>query len=156
MDLLLLALISLTAPDRPDRTPKIDGPIHQAMQGKWHFVSATLGDVTLTRSIPNQLFVTRTEISHLVFDRQSPGQSNQRFVIHERANPVQIDLLPTQLEDRVIEGIVKIEGDTLTICVPVGAAKARPSEFRVHPRSKVITLQFRREPPGRTVIEGSR
>ena len=48
-------------------------------------------------------------------------------------------------KDKVYQGIYKLEGDKLTICIPEQAGNKRPTEFTAKEGSKQMILQLKRE-----------
>ena len=57
--------------------------------------------------------------------------------------------IPSDLSEEFAEpmaqkGILKIEGDTLTLCVSIGRTDGRPAEFAAPRNSGLMLMQFQR------------
>jgi uncharacterized protein (TIGR03067 family) len=69
-----------------------------------------------------------------------------RWVIDAKKEPAAIDIDPNRKGDKRELGILKIEGDTLTLCVILEGDGPRPTEFKAAADSKVTLLHLKRVP----------
>ncbi len=68
------------------------------------------------------------------------------FKLDAAAKPAAIDLtlLTGESKGKTMQGIYRIEGDTLTVCVAEPGKKDRPREFRSEPGKSHMLLVFQR------------
>lgn len=101
----------------------------KSMQGSWVIETAQLGFPTVPSAKGHPLTITGTK-----YTRKLPvnnGVESGTFALVAGTDPMRIDL---KMEDGyMLEGIIKVEGDKLTLCyeaVRLGQNKYRPFEFK--------------------------
>jgi len=69
-----------------------------------------------------------------------------RFTVHPQTKPKSIDTtnLDGTEKGRTIAGIYRIEGDTLTLCIPTARGMGRPQDFEAKERSKLAVFTLHR------------
>ena len=140
--LLLFAGAVLAAPDRPDPTPKEARPLQEHLQGEWQVVAAVLGGKPQPALKPGEtVFIFAGD--RLTIRR--PNLENvYEFNLDAKQNPAVINLRSVILAGKerkggaFIPGILKVEGDMLSICLrPVNGFVSDAS-------NKVILWQVKR------------
>lgn len=114
-------------------------------QGTWRLVSAETDGAPAPKERIDGVTVTIAGKTHTVRVKDQVAAKDVAFELDPSKSPREVT--DTVGEGKVIRGIYKIEGDTLTSCVaPVNAA--RPTEFSAPAGSKRTLRVFRREPAG--------
>jgi uncharacterized protein (TIGR03067 family) len=141
-----IALAILAVPDRPDPTPKGELPRQEQIQGEWQIVEA------LARGVPNGAIKAnqttfRFEKEKMLL-RLAPG-AGKEFEYHFSADftksPATFDfIIGTNKGGKSTVGIVKIEGDTMTICYSFAGAPGRPAEFSSTAASNTALWKLKR------------
>ena len=67
-------------------------------------------------------------------------QKKATYKINPAGKPKEIDLKPEE-KDEAMQGIYRIEKDTLTICICEGQNVARPTEFEAKDKNVLVTLK---------------
>ena len=144
---LMIAMLTVAVPDRPDRTPKEVKPAPTGIQGHWQGVNATVFGQP-QKPMPGEedivIHITAGEI--LTFKKGMPENQKLTYTIDTTKTPAAIDLVQKQGRmDFKLAGIFKIEGDKLTLCLSFLDA-ARPTEFVSTAASQTILLEMKRVP----------
>lgn len=129
--LLMLAVLAVAVPDRPNPTPKEARPLQEQLQGEWQVVSAmTAGKPIATLKPGEAVFIFAGD--RLIIRR--PNLENvYEFTIDGTPNPAVISLRSKKIAGKDVNkpapviGILKIEGDLLSICLrPVNGFASTP------------------------------
>jgi uncharacterized protein (TIGR03067 family) len=150
--LLLLALVIALPPDRPDPTPKDKEkarPLAEQIQGEWQMTKAIRGGQAEQPEKVNGTAIVIKDTTLLVREAGRKRNEDARFTLDANKTPAAIDLMPVDPKDGngrgiTVEGIIKIEGDTLTLCFPHGGGGKRPTQFVSDRGSNLSLLEFRR------------
>jgi uncharacterized protein (TIGR03067 family) len=151
---LILAILAAIPPDRPDPNPKGKAvPLLEQMQGEWKLTKATRGDQPEDpQKVTRTTFLIKGDVMHIKeFERNSTEDA--KFKLDETKSPIAFDIVP--LKDRgngekiVVVGILKLDGDTLTICFAHGGRGNRPTEFASPPNTNLSLLELKRMAPKR-------
>ena len=138
--ILMIAVFAIAAPDRPDPTPKVSRPVQEQILGDWLQVKRVIGGNEQPN--PNELTMTVTPMNiqhvHLRNGAKEPGFMFP-YSLDTTKNPVVISFRASQYE-----GILKIEGDLLTICYSPAGEPQRPSGFASPPNTRITLLQLTR------------
>ena len=123
----------------------------QKLQGTWRV------DIPVPKNAPGMQGIAVQEVRYIFRGSQwgmtvpVPGLQFRPtmlpFTIDPSQEPKAIDL--TTPDGKVVHGIYRLEGDTLTLCLdydPQGTGRPRPTEFRTD--SDVLVRVLRREPAG--------
>jgi uncharacterized protein (TIGR03067 family) len=113
---IALARVAIAAPG-PKDPPKKDSPI----VGEWQLLSVD-GQETISATYN---FSATGDLDARGFIGNVESGFRARYVTNEKPDPFEIDI--THRDERY-EGIVKFEGDRLTICYRLGRGK-RPKKF---------------------------
>jgi uncharacterized protein (TIGR03067 family) len=125
--LLMLAIFAVTVPDREDRTPKEAKPQEQIL-GDWQDRNYK---ILVFRIMPS-------ESVFLVNGQPSAADGlTATYSIDWSKNPVAMDFI-ARGGGRKLEGILKLEGDRLTLALPLNNS-SRPTDFG--PRNQVLHYQ---------------
>src|SRR5262245_16456596 len=126
---ILLVVLTLGAPMPKDTAPEAD-----KMVGDWEIESVTVRGETRRPTTKEDIFVIRFAADGKItwFDHKGRdfGEPNQSYSVAKSADHTHIDWkeVPADSPAKSAPGIVKIEGDQLTIAVAVTGAD-RPSRF---------------------------
>jgi uncharacterized protein (TIGR03067 family) len=151
--LLLLGVLAVAVPDRPDPNPPQGKPITEAIQGDWEVVASTWkGGEAYPYITPGAVFIFKGESMTLhlrsVGDPKpgAGGGYHYAFALDGKKTPVTIDFsIGGKLDRKVaLPGIVKLDGDMLTICYQFGAPTTRPTAFATSPESRLVMWQMKR------------
>lgn len=144
---LILVVAVLAAPDRPDLTPKEarpQPPLKELIQGEWQVVTATANGVPNKIIAPgqasfrfegNKMFLRRGKIAN---------ETAYEFVLDATKSPATFDFSIGKGAGQSLMGIIKLEGDTLTICYYFSRQPGRPTEFASTPTSQSALWQLKR------------
>jgi uncharacterized protein (TIGR03067 family) len=123
--LLLIAVLSLAAPNREDPTPKEAKSLHEQLIGDWLQVKRVIGGTDQPNLNNLTLVFTRESLQHVhvVNGLKKPGPSFSYSLDVTKA-PAVISFRTSKFE-----GILKIEGDILTICYSQMGASRPPGQF---------------------------
>lgn len=141
----LFAVLAFVPPDRPDPNPKDKAkPIQEQILGDWQLVKMVVGgDKDRKQFGPTVLTFTAKEI--IITEngkRQDPD--NADYTLDVTKKPIALDIQPKRGGERKIEGILKVEGEELTICFAHGGRGNRPLEFASPANSEVALMQLKR------------
>lgn len=135
--LLVTFVLAALVPDRPDPTPRENAkPLREQIVGDWQIVTIKIGPEVFVGSAT--LRITSTHTTVVVDGRPNPGD---RFT-----GPYTMDaaLTPVSVEwtDAKFQGIVKMDGEQLVLCVSLGGA--RPNEFKTTLQGPTVYLMHLR------------
>jgi uncharacterized protein (TIGR03067 family) len=137
---LLIAILAVAAPIREDQRPK-EKPLQEQVIGAWQSVKVIERGTEV--EIAMKVVFTPTEV-HLWTDGERKMDEDATWVIDAKKDPAMIDLNPKKKGAKKELGILKIEGDVLTVCVVEESDGPRPTEFKSPADSKVVLLHFKR------------
>lgn len=127
--LLTLAIVAFAAPDRPDPTPKQAVAPSEQILGDWEIVSGPKDGVLRVRRI--------TAANMLILVNGTPWPNDQLsgdYKVDWSKSPATFEIPRTRCK-----GILKIEGDLLTICYTFGGPY--PAEFKTVNGNRVTLSQ---------------
>lgn len=144
--ILMIAVLAVAVPDRQDPNVKVAKPLQEQLQGEWQMTQAVTGG---NNKVEDQMKVNGTTLvikgnQMKIREADRDNIDEVTFTLDAAKKPSAIDLMPKRGGPRKIEGIIKIEGDTLSLCFPHAGEGERPSEFVSPPNSRVSLLQFKR------------
>ena len=133
--LLLFSVLAIGVPDRPDPSAKENRPIAEDLLGEWQ----------VTRRVTNGNFNPDLPLLHMIFKRDAMQHLLNGtqpatlfpYTLDATKNPAGITFLPANET-----GILKIEGDVLTICLD--KENRYPTEFNSPLNSTITLIQLRR------------
>jgi RNA polymerase sigma factor (sigma-70 family) len=113
------------------------------LQGTWSVATVELAGAPLQGAIPRMIF---TEERCILVDHQGAQTGSWPYTLDPSTDPPTIDF---QKGEVTSQGIYRLAGDTLTICLNNGQGSDRPNAFSTMPNDPSIMLfVLRREPPG--------
>ncbi|MBM3993012.1 MAG: TIGR03067 domain-containing protein [Planctomycetes bacterium] len=139
---LTLVLFTIAAPERKPLAPSEETPpsVHQQILGEWKLVSAVIGGKSEIANRPKDTILTfERKVIHVREDGIQRPNDDAAYALDTTKAIVQIDTTP---KDAKILGILKVEGDRLTLCFSLGSA--RPASFASPAGSSVSLYQFQR------------
>ena len=136
MNVTLALVFALGAPGLKDPPAKPN-----PLVGEWVQVSVALAGKTRTDSAYRYEFTADGKWLRHFRDKKLQGDS--QYSIDLKADPSAIDL-KTRADWPSIQGIFKVEGDTLTIAEAQDGRTVRPTDFEIPKDSKVAVYVFKR------------
>ena len=135
MNPLIVGLVLVVgAPGQKDKskpTPKIEGDwIVQSIEGEG---KDKKGEVRFTFT------ADLIKIKEAGRDRSEDAN----YTVDLTKTPGEIDIKPGKGVDIVVQGIIKIDGDTMQICFAMGAE--RPKEFKIEAGKPMILVSLKRD-----------
>lgn len=112
-----------------------------SLQGKWRVLS-TVSDGK--DEAVNEKAYFRFDGENLVMQR-GDRELKSTFTLDATKQPAHIDLTIPGTKEATF-GLLKIDGDDLTLCIPVGREAKRPTELAAPAESKRILFRMKREP----------
>jgi uncharacterized protein (TIGR03067 family) len=138
--MLVIALLVMLAPDRPDPSPKPETPaLGKQLFGEWQLVKNVVAGA---EAAPDGLTMVFTAEALQQVDNRNglrTALGSYKFVLDATRNPARISFPQTKYE-----GIIKIEGDILTICFANAGSSEPPAQFASTAGSGAIILEARR------------
>ena len=138
---------ALAIPVRPDRhapTPPVIAPLAAQMQGRWQIVQYLAMDRMLPQNtIDNMSLVIEGGEMRVENNGAKKNVSTYTFTIDATKTPATFDFTSMSAKDLSFRGIVKIEGDVMTVCFDHGRGN-RPAAFVPPATSKAYLWQARR------------
>ena len=133
--LLLISVLAIAAPVRPQREPVPDErpPLAEQILGDWVTVQYIRGGTVDKEAEGTGLKFTRTALE-----------------VHEKLDaakaPASIDILVPYQRGETVRAILKVEGDQLTLCLRDGGGDERPTSFASPPGTNISLVTLRRAP----------
>jgi len=114
------------------------------LAGTWSCNSAVIDGRPLADETARQLKLTMTTDRYKT-ERGDQVLFDSTYMLNAAKTPVQIDMVGTEgdLKDKAALGIVKLDGDQLTMCY-VMPGKERPTVFESGPQSGVFLVVWKR------------
>jgi uncharacterized protein (TIGR03067 family) len=144
--LLLTLMGTALIQDEVKPTPTELRRAHQMLAGAWTIVSATDdgtvigGDLLRTKLVKDGRVVVRNRsITHV--NPETGETLVNAFTINPAKSPRTIDLI--SVDDRMLPGIFKFDGDDLVICFTDGHNAERPTDFESKSGSSRIVLHLK-------------
>jgi uncharacterized protein (TIGR03067 family) len=142
-------MLAIAAPDRPAPGPaKEFNSFKEATQGQWLITSALSngGDHPMMKQAPVTFLFERD----LMTIRKVNYKDNiYTLTFDTTKNPIEVEISSRNINGKEtkgqpIHGIIKIEGDVLTICFQTGGKAGRPSEFACKKGEQTMLWQMKR------------
>jgi uncharacterized protein (TIGR03067 family) len=144
---LMIAVLAVAVPDRPDPTPKEARPLTEQLQGEWQMVSTLVGGQPDKISVRgDHVIVFKADQMHIgLRAKQLPAQFKYAFAVDATKKPASFDIIYQRTEKgKILPCIVKIEGEVLTLCYSRLGANDRPAEFASPRDTNIVLWQFKR------------
>ncbi len=143
---LLLAMFFVAAPDRPAPDPRANEVAPQDLiLGDWQLEkiasSGGLGAPPMDGKEVRTLQFTRTEILVKV-NGQPKSHDSIGYTVDWTKKPTAIDILPRNGPMKKLEGILRLEGDQLTICFCIDGG--RPTDFNTDSGKLTALMHLKR------------
>jgi uncharacterized protein (TIGR03067 family) len=134
--ILMIVLAGVAVPDRP--APDVDAakPIQEQLVGEWIVVKRVMSGREADPRARDVFAFTRETMQYLGNEAMAPAM---RYVLDPGKNPVTIDLLGANGRNFDMKGIIKLEGDLLTLCVRQD--ETRPTEFASTVQTVLIQMK---------------
>jgi uncharacterized protein (TIGR03067 family) len=136
---LLVPLIAIAVPDRPNPSPQDTRPTQERLLGQWLMIKR----VTNGKDDPNLANLTLV-FSNDKMEHVTLGQTNAMatfpYTLDVGKNPAVIEFT----QSGRIAGLLRIEGETLTICLEMTGQGKLPASFDSPIGSSHSLLQLKR------------
>jgi uncharacterized protein (TIGR03067 family) len=144
MNVLLVAGMAwgISAP-APKEVPKKEtlSPII----GVWNCESLTVSGQALPRGTTDWVYEFTAEGKMIIRQGKDAAPKEQAFTVNDKKEPSHIDWV-IRKNAGTIQGIYKVDGDTLTVCFSDGYEGKRPVKFESLVGSKEMLFKFKRAP----------
>jgi RNA polymerase sigma factor (sigma-70 family) len=130
--------------DKPAAAVKEEAPKdEEKIVGTWGYVSVEVGGKKVAEEDVKEAEMIYTAEGTFTADRGKGMKREGTYKLDPAKKPKEITT--TNGEGRTHSGIYKLDGDTLTICIPEEAGAERPTEFATKEGTKVLLVVLKRE-----------
>jgi uncharacterized protein (TIGR03067 family) len=141
---LLIGVLAIAVPDR--EAPKVETvkPFQEQLLGEWRFVKVVLAGQDDPKGNKDLVLTFTKDVIHVRENGQAKPSEDAGYRIDATRQPIAFDITPKVPQGMKIAGIIKLEGDDLTICLsaPTGPEAGRPTNFASTP--EVILMHLKR------------
>lgn len=135
---LCIAMVC-AVPDRPDPIPGDARPLPEEILGEWHVVTRLKGGMTEDREAMNWVF-TKEEMQHIYLRNGGRVPASKfLYTLDAAKRPAVIVFTAASYA-----GILKVEGNIMTICLHPSSDKQPPPDFVSPPGSQASLLRLTR------------
>jgi uncharacterized protein (TIGR03067 family) len=117
----------------------------RALVGEW--VAVTSAHDGAERTVPEGAYVLVFAADGKMTEVRGPAgpRGEGTYKADPKADPPAIDFVrPPDQKKPALRGIYKVDGDTLTVCLPIDPEGERPKAFEAPAKAKVLLLTFKR------------
>jgi uncharacterized protein (TIGR03067 family) len=143
-NLLLGLAVAVGAPVTKDKDGAKDPP---SIVGQWIGEKATAGGMELPVPDGGIDFTFMADGKLMIREGKKEKPDSGSYTVDAKKNPAEIDLVPPKDKtEPTVQGIYKIDGDTLTLCFSRGPGKTttRPTKFESPAGSETIIITMKR------------
>ena len=139
---LLIGLALAVGAPGPKEAPKKDASI----VGEWIGEKAVAGGKELPIPEGGVGFTFTADGKLMVKEGPKPKPDAGTYKLEAKKDPAEIDLMPpADKKDPIVQGIYKLDGDTLTLCFSRGGpGQDRPKKFESPEGSNVVVITLKR------------
>ena len=137
--LLIFAVFAVAAPDRPDPSPMQRKPLPEDILGEWQVIKHHTGGRDDNRN--NLMWVfTKDTMQHVNLENgiKRPA-STFPYTLDATKSPAVLVFPASKFA-----GILKVEGDLMTVCLHGSPTNTPPPEFASPPNTPITLLQLTR------------
>jgi uncharacterized protein (TIGR03067 family) len=144
---LMICLLAIAAPDRPDLSPLDNRPLQEKIRGEWQMIGSVINGETQDPNTHRATVYTFSPDRLVTRSMKQPDGVIFGVIIDEARKPAHIDFLAGNNEPKTrYPGIFKIDGDLLTLCFTRSVTGQRPADFTspADPQQMIALFQLRR------------
>ena len=142
---LFFAVFTLAVPVRPDISPKEEKPAAPPLLGDWQVLKVIIGEKQDTDDADGTVFTFTPNDIQIRKKGERRPEHDASYTVDWTKTPTAIDFTPKNNgREMKIGGILKIEGDQLTLCYTIGPNENRPRDFVVAPNLSTVMIQLKR------------
>ena len=126
---MLLTVVCLAAPERPGPPPRQKPMTFQEqLLGRWQLVSAQIDGRPDEQKKPSTVLHFKPDVIEVHEEGRRRDEDDARYTVDASKSPIAIDLTLKSGKEKRILGIIRVEGDRLTLCFKF-SGEGRPTEF---------------------------
>lgn len=139
--LLLLIAAASTGFDLP-KEDSFANSDQEKMQGTWNVEKIEVGGMKMPADQLKMKLAVRGDVMTATHDNRQ-HEEEMKFKLTPDADPPQIDMKSSRMNNKLTKGIYRLDGDTLTLCINDGGE--RPKKFASNQAGNTVLIVLKRK-----------